>query len=64
MTSRSVAVEFQGRGHESFLQVTIPVPNGRALATRQNDAAVARQDHLIALATALGVDPPDAGIAD
>jgi hypothetical protein len=25
---------------------------------------VEEQDHLIALATALGIDPPDAGIAD
>jgi hypothetical protein len=25
---------------------------------------VQEQDHLIALATALGIDPPDAGIAD
>jgi bacterioferritin len=35
-----------------------------AIAESLRDILVEEQDHLIALATALGIDPPDAGIAD
>lgn len=35
-----------------------------AIAESLRDILVDEQDHLIALATALGIDPPDAGIAD
>ena len=35
-----------------------------AIAESLRGILVEEQDHLIALATALGVDPPDAGIAD
>jgi len=38
--------------------------NEFAIAESLRDILVEEQDHLIALATALGVDPPDAGIAD
>ena len=35
-----------------------------AIAESLRDILIEEQDHLIALATALGIDPPDAGIAD
>src|SRR5471030_2530798 len=38
--------------------------NEFAIAESLRTILVQEQDHLIALATALGVDPPDAGIAD
>ena len=38
--------------------------NEFAIAESLRGILVDEQDHLIALATALGVDPPDAGIAD
>jgi len=38
--------------------------NEFAIAESLRGILVEEQDHLIALATALGVDPPDAGIAD
>jgi bacterioferritin len=38
--------------------------NEFAIAESLRGILVQEQDHLIALATALGVDPPDAGIAD
>lgn len=38
--------------------------NEFAIAESLRDILVEEQDHLIALATALGIDPPDAGIAD
>ena len=38
--------------------------NEFAIAESIRSILVEEQDHLIALATALGVDPPDAGIAD
>src|SRR5580658_2075845 len=38
--------------------------NEFAIAESLRSILVDEQDHLIALATALGVDPPDAGIAD
>jgi bacterioferritin len=38
--------------------------NEFAIAESLRSILVQEQDHLIALATALGVDPPDAGIAD
>jgi bacterioferritin len=38
--------------------------NEFAIAESLRDILVDEQDHLIALATALGIDPPDAGIAD
>jgi bacterioferritin len=38
--------------------------NEFAIAENLRGILVEEQDHLIALATALGVDPPDAGIAD
>ena len=38
--------------------------NEFAIAESLRTILVDEQDHLIALATALGVDPPDAGIAD
>jgi bacterioferritin len=38
--------------------------NEFAIAESLRGILIEEQDHLIALATALGVDPPDAGIAD
>lgn len=38
--------------------------NEFAIAESLRGILVEEQDHLIALATALGIDPPDAGIAD
>jgi bacterioferritin len=38
--------------------------NEFAIAESLRDILVDEQDHLTALATALGIDPPDAGIAD
>jgi bacterioferritin len=38
--------------------------NEFAIAESLRGILVQEQDHLIALATALGIDPPDAGIAD
>lgn len=38
--------------------------NEFAIAESLRDILIEEQDHLIALATALGIDPPDAGIAD
>jgi bacterioferritin len=38
--------------------------NEFAIAESLRDILVEEQDHLIALATALGIDPPDAGISD
>jgi bacterioferritin len=38
--------------------------NEFAIAESLRDILIQEQDHLIALATALGIDPPDAGIAD
>ena len=38
--------------------------NEFAIAESLRGILMQEQDHLIALATALGVDPPDAGIAD
>ncbi len=38
--------------------------NEYAIAESLRGILVQEQDHLIALATALGIDPPDAGIAD
>jgi len=38
--------------------------NEFAIAESLRSILVDEQDHLIALATALGIDPPDAGIAD
>ena len=38
--------------------------NEYAIAESLRGILVDEQDHLIALATALGIDPPDAGIAD
>ncbi len=38
--------------------------NEFAIAESLRDILIDEQDHLIALATALGIDPPDAGIAD
>ena len=38
--------------------------NEIAIAESLRGILVQEQDHLIALATALGIDPPDAGIAD
>jgi bacterioferritin len=38
--------------------------NEFAIAESIREILVEEQDHLIALATALGIDPPDAGIAD
>jgi bacterioferritin len=38
--------------------------NEFAIAESFRGILMEEQDHLIALATALGVDPPDAGIAD
>jgi bacterioferritin len=38
--------------------------NEFALGEHLREILLQEQDHLIALATALGVDPPDAGIAD
>jgi bacterioferritin len=38
--------------------------NEFAIAESLRKILVEEQDHLIALATALGIDPPDAGIAD
>jgi bacterioferritin len=38
--------------------------NEFAISESLRDILVDEQDHLIALATALGIDPPDAGIAD
>ncbi len=38
--------------------------NEFAIAESLREILVDEQDHLIALATALGIDPPDAGIAD
>jgi bacterioferritin len=38
--------------------------NEFAIAESLRSILVEEQDHLIALATALGIDPPDAGIAD
>ena len=38
--------------------------NEFAIAESLREILVQEQDHLIALATALGIDPPDAGIAD
>ena len=38
--------------------------NEFAIAESLREILVQEQDHLIALATALGVDPPDPGIAD
>jgi bacterioferritin len=40
------------------------VLNEFAIAESLRGILVEEQDHLIALATALGIDPPDAGIAD
>lgn len=38
--------------------------NEFAIAESLRDILIQEQDHLIALATALGIDPPDAGIAE
>ena len=38
--------------------------NEFAIAESIREILLDEQDHLIALATALGIDPPDAGIAD
>ncbi len=38
--------------------------NEYAIAESIRDILIQEQDHLIALATALGIDPPDPGIAD
>jgi bacterioferritin len=38
--------------------------NEFSLSEQIRDILLQEQDHLIALATALGIDPPDAGIAD
>jgi bacterioferritin len=38
--------------------------NEFAIAESLREILMQEQDHLIALATALGIDPPDAGIAD
>jgi bacterioferritin len=38
--------------------------NEFAIAEGLRDILIQEQDHLIALATALGIDPPDPGIAD
>jgi bacterioferritin len=38
--------------------------NEYAIAETIREILLDEQDHLIALATALGIDPPDAGIAD
>src|ERR1700751_4103264 len=38
--------------------------NEFAITERLRNIIVQEQDHLIALATALGIDPPDPGIAD
>jgi bacterioferritin len=38
--------------------------NESAIVESLRGILMEEQDHLIALATALGVDPPDAGIAD
>jgi bacterioferritin len=38
--------------------------NEFAIAESLREILVQEQDHLISLATALGIDPPDAGIAD
>lgn len=38
--------------------------NQSAIAESLRGILVEEQDHLIALAAALGIDPPDAGIAD
>jgi bacterioferritin len=38
--------------------------NEFAISESLRDILVDEQDHLVALATALGIDPPDAGIAD
>jgi len=38
--------------------------NEFAIAESLRDILMQEQDHLISLATALGIDPPDAGIAD
>jgi len=38
--------------------------NEYAIAETIRSILVEEQDHLIALATALGIDPPDPGIAD
>ena len=38
--------------------------NEFAIAESLRSILVQEQDHLVALATALGIDPPDAGIAD
>jgi bacterioferritin len=38
--------------------------NEFALGEHIRDILLQEQDHLVSLATALGIDPPDAGIAD
>ena len=38
--------------------------NEFAIAESLRDILIEEQDHLSSLATALGIDPPDAGIAD
>jgi hypothetical protein len=48
----------------SIVPVSLQGTSSRLVETFATVILVEEQDHLIAQATALGVDPPDAGIAD